>query len=463
MLKSRSSLSYCSTRDLEVLSFPSLLENGYEVVDTATMAISQRLLACLNNERMTDIYLVGEDDVKIAASKYILGSLSPPLQFLLFNGTDGSTVSIENCRSKALQALVEFSCSDMLNTNIWADTEPVEIVEDMVSLAKLAEIYALPNLKQQVSDVLSPCLDQLPSLACVAYNLVDTTTTVELYEASLNVLRKKAHMAFAKGPGGEIGGVSCLSPDKLDIVFADNLVNAKEIFLFQCLLEWRDDNFDTYPDASEIATRVAQHLDFSAMDASDIEDIVLPSGIVDSASLVTGLMTVAKAAQKKGISLRSARRKAAKASGSSDVTCATTSVPKSTPGRNSRRFKKSPADASSVSSSDDTRDVPEEVKTKLPSFFSPSKASRAIKSPKGGSMKSRASKILGSMRNLRPVKENSTERETDRPDNSHPPSTLFNREGLSEVSFSMSASGSNDAEEQHAKPARHHKSAMTAE
>lgn len=297
-------------KEYEVMRIPSLVESGYEVVDTATMSLTQRMIACLSNDSMADLHLVGEDDIKVNACKFILGSASPNLQAMLYQGdSHESVIQVPNCRAKTLRALVEFSCSDMLNTAIWADTQPVEIVEDMIALSKLGDQYALPNLKQQVSDVLSPCLEQLPSLACVAYNLVDTKTTPDIHAAAMEVLRKKPYQAFVKGPGGEIGGICVLSPDKLDTIFRDQEVNAEEIFLFTCLQEWKAANADLYANADQICRMVAQNLDFSAMNASDIENIVLPSGVVDSGSLVSGLMTVAKAAEKKGISLLSSRRK----------------------------------------------------------------------------------------------------------------------------------------------------------
>ncbi|CAB9515478.1 expressed unknown protein [Seminavis robusta] len=416
-------------KDYEVMRIPSLVESGYEVVDTATMSLSQRMIACLDNDKMSDLHLIGEDGVKVPACKFVLGSASANLQTLLYNGQEKSTVNVPNCRSKTLRALVEFSCSDMLNTTIWSDTEPVEIVEDMIALAKLAEQYTLPNLKQQVSDVLAPCLEQLPSLACVAYNLVDSKTTLELHAASLEVLRKKPYQAFVKGPGGEIGGIACLSPDKLDTIFRDDGVNAEEIFLFQCLQEWKLANQETYSNTNQICRLVAQHLDFSAMHASDIEDIVLPSGIVDSGSLVTGLMTLAKAAEKKGVSLRSSRRKQARSQKTSEASVKSGG----TKGGRGRRFKKpeTPSvDSYPTASSyhDETRDEPAaapvraptpEVVTKPPLPPTPSSHSKTIRSlgvalrGPAKAFKSRA-KFLGNLTSLRSnsVKEAPSEAET---------------------------------------------------
>lgn len=419
-------------KEHEVLQIPSLLESGYEVVDTASMAMSQRLTACLDNDRMTDVYLIGEDGVNVPASKFVLGSLSPNLQTLLYSGEETkSHVSIENCRAKTLKALVEFSCSDMLNTTIWSDTEPVEIVEDMVALAKLAEMYALPNLKQQVSDVLCPCLDQLPSLACVAYNLVNSKTTPELHKAALNVLRKKPYQAFVKGPGGEIGGIASLSPDKLDTIFRDSEVDAEEIFLFQCLQEWKVVNQEVYCNTNQICRLVAQHLDFSAMHATDIEDIVLPSGIVDSGNLLSGLMTLAKAAEKKGITLRSARRRHAKAK--SDSTSSVSETRAETRASRSRRFKKPEGTTLSGQSSFGNSTI-EEVREPVPI---PEVKATPEQSKKGRmamhfghtkNLKTRATKFLGSLR-PRSIKEMFSESHSvDGMDNSPPPREKAPRE-----------------------------------
>jgi len=378
------------------------MESGVELVDTNTLLISQRLLACLNNHRMTDVFLVGDDDVKVAASKYLLGSMSPQLQTLLYSEIKGSSVKVENCRAKPLQALVEFSCSDYLNTLIWLDTDPVEIVEDMVALAKLAHTYALPNLKQQVSDVLCPCLDQLPSLACIAFNLVDDITTPELLASSLEILRSKACEAFVKGTKKEIGGITCLTPTKLDLIMQDSEVEAEEIFLFQCLVDWQDANMDVYKYTSKITTRVAQHLDYSAMTASEIDQIVIPSGIVDSQSLLAGLMTVAKAAEKKGIALKSARHKTAREG-----------LPADSSRRSGRRFKNVVSAAMNSTTPKETRELPESAaatpvyettvqvkKLPMPSFRSP-KVGNLFKR----GVQQRASRLLGSMRGLRSVQE----------------------------------------------------------
>jgi len=287
-------------------------------------------------------------------------------------------------------------------------------------LAKLGEQYALPNLKQQVSDVLSPCLEQLPSLACVAYNLVDIKTTPELHAAALDVLRKKPYQAFVKGPGGEIGGIPCLSPDKLDTVFRDQEVNAQEIFLFQCLQDWKATNADLYANTDQICRMVAQNLDFSAMNASDIEEIVLPSGLVDSGSLVSGLMTVAKAAEKRGISLRSSRRKtkaprtsAAADSGSSINSGSAARAPRG------RRFKKLPVPAgdddtyADASHADDRREDIEPAP--VPVVQAPAPHTQLVKkSRKPNSFTSRASKFLGGFGALRgqSVKESDLESES---------------------------------------------------
>jgi len=429
-----------SVDSYEVLRMPTLVEGGYEVVETAQMAMSQRFIACLNNERMTDVILVGEDGNEVPACKFILGSASTNLQTLFYGGKEPkSTIHFPRCREKALRALVEYSCSDLLNTNIWSDTEPVEIVEDMVALAKLAETYTLPNLKQQVSDVLCPCLDQLPSLACVAFNLVDTKSTAELHAASLKVLRKKPYQAFVKGPGGEIGGIACLSPEKLDLIFRDQEVNAEEIFLFQCLQEWRASNSDKYSNAKQVCKRVAMHLDYSAIHASDIENIVLPSGIVDASSLVSGLMTLAKAAEKKGVTCRSARSKHAHAE---KIAAEPNSESNITAGKGKsrgRRFRKSVHALTTTETEQEVRDdslsprkAPAEKEVKAPirpeeSSSTPTMPTNPVKKNFNGMrfrspnfVKAGATRLFGTLRHIKESVSESRSHDTEGPVNIPP-------------------------------------------
>jgi BTB/POZ domain len=299
-------------------------EDGYELFDTAHMSVTERLIACLRNDTMTDVALVGDDGVAVPAARYILGSASAAFQPLLYGNSnrDGnaSTVNIGESNQKSLTALVEFCCSDELNTSIWADSHPVEIVQDTVALAKLAHTYGLPRLQTKIKNFLNPLMLAYPPLACHVYNLADRVATPDVFDASLVIIQEKAHVAFksststshSRGSSNKdltqtMGGMICFSPAKMEEIMSDNEIEADELFLFQQLVAWRDHNDFRYPNINSICRSLVQHLDLSSIDPNAIETTVMQSGFVTADMLVKALMAQAKSATHEGLAFASLR------------------------------------------------------------------------------------------------------------------------------------------------------------
>jgi BTB/POZ domain len=297
-------------------------EDGYELFDTAHMSVTERLLACLRNETMTDVALVGDDGIPVPAARYILGSASAAFQPLLYGNSnrDGnaSTVNIGESNQKSLTALVEFCCSDELNTSIWADSHPLEIVQDTVALVKLAHTYGLARLQIKVKDFLNPLMLAYPPLACHVYNLADRVATPDVFAASQVILQEKAYVALKsstsstssrgnKDPTQAMGGMICFSPAKLEDIMSDNEIEVDELFLFQQLVAWRDHNDFKYTNVNSICRSLVRHLDLSSIDPNAIETTVMQSGFVTADMLVKALMAQAKSATHEGLAFASLR------------------------------------------------------------------------------------------------------------------------------------------------------------
>ena len=300
---------------------------GYEIFSTAHMSVTERLLACLRNETMTDVALVGDDGIPVPACRYILGSASSVFQPLLYGNVlrkhnpqqscteDSSTVTIRASNQKSLTALVEFCCSDELNTSIWCDAHPLEIVQDTVALAKLAHTYEIPKLQQCAKDFLHPLMLAYPPLACNVFNLADAVATPDICESALAIIEEQSVAALQsssssgsnhKGKGAvSVGGMTCFSPEKLEEIMADNDIEADELFLFQQLVHWRDVNARRYKNVNAICKSVVRHLDMSSIDPNEIENTVMKSGFVDAAMLVKALMAQAKSATHEGLAFAS--------------------------------------------------------------------------------------------------------------------------------------------------------------
>ncbi|CAB9514524.1 expressed unknown protein [Seminavis robusta] len=300
-------------------------EDGYELFDTAHMSVTERLIACLRNETMTDVALVGDDGIPVPAARYILGSASAAFQPLLYGNSnrDGnsSTVNIRESNQKSLTALVEFCCSDELNTSIWADSHPLEIVQDTVALAKLGHTYGVPTLQMRVKEFLNPLMLAYPPLACSVFNLADSIATPDVYAASLVILQEQAYTALKcnntnssssskEGKGGNkgtVGTMTCFTPSKLEDILSDNDIDADELFLFQQLVAWRDHNDYKFTNANGICKSLVRHLDLSSIDPNAIETVVMQSGFVTAEMLVKALMAQAKSATHEGLAFASIR------------------------------------------------------------------------------------------------------------------------------------------------------------
>ena len=314
----RSKLKCTKTKDIQKkqiqtssYSTTTMEEDGYELFHTAHMSVTERLIACLRNETMTDVMLVGDDGIPVPACRYILGSASAAMQPLLYGNFkaegDSTSVNIRGSNQKSLTALVEFCCSDELNTSLWENGHPLEIVQDTVALAKLAHTYGIPHLQCKVRDFLQPLMEAYPPLSCCVFNLACPEATPDVYEAALTMIQDHAYVAL-KGASmssstsgrsrrsSAFGSMTCLSPDKLEVILSDNDMEADELFLFQQLVAWRDFNAQKYRNINAICKHNVQHLDLSMIDPNEIETTVMQSGFVDATMVVQALMAQAKSA-----------------------------------------------------------------------------------------------------------------------------------------------------------------------
>ena len=286
---------------------------GYEIYNTNHLSLTQRLLACLNNGTMTDVTLVGDDGIPVPACRFLLGAASPVLQPLLYgnHNSDGSgsmVVTIRESSYKPLKALVEYCCSDKLNTSLWQESSAVDIVQDAVQLCQLAGTYEMPPLMGQVKEFLQPLLQACPPLACLVWNLSDEESTPSIHRAAYGLIREQPYQALApvtsstNGTPSLVGGIPCLSPDKLELLYGDFSLGADEWFLFQQLVLWKDHNIKTNHDAAKekaICKHIVQkYIDLAAIDDPEaMETTVMKSGFVDDNMLVQALMRQAKNAR----------------------------------------------------------------------------------------------------------------------------------------------------------------------
>ena len=300
-------------------------------------SIADRLQACLENDKIKDLELIGRDGVRVPALRCILGSASPVLERMLYGDfAEAKQSSIEmgdDCSSKALQALVEYCCSDRLNIHLWEDDDLVpatapaqnqektanasisnakitdwnEMMQDLVAVAKLGHTYAIPGLQERVQDYVIPIVQEDPSLACAILNAAHPLPTPELYTAAMEIIQSQPYVALKQNEESKSGGIVCLSPDKLEEVLQDRDIEAEELFLFQCFVDWKEYNEYAYDNIQNICDHVIRHFQFACIDPKDLKSIVMPTGLVSQQILMEAFMEQAIVASEGGFTFAAFR------------------------------------------------------------------------------------------------------------------------------------------------------------
>jgi len=277
--------------------------------ESQPMTATKRLLAGL--PEMADLELVGDDGIRVPALRCVLACSSRVMRDLFYGGASSSApssvVKIGGCSSRTLRALVEFCCCDELNASIWdASCPPKEIIRDVVALARVAHDYGIHNVEDRVLEGINPLIDAIPPLACVVFNFADPMKTENVYKAAMSRIQENPNICL-QDDGKSMGGMVCLSPQKVKALFQDTSLPVDELFLFQQLLRWRAFNENRYPNTLEICKELVGFVNLAYIDPNDIKATVLDSELVDDRNVINALLEQSIAATREGLAFAAMR------------------------------------------------------------------------------------------------------------------------------------------------------------
>ena len=274
------------------------------------MTATRRLLAGLRDGKMADLELVGDDGIRVPALRCVLACASPVMHNLLYGDPSRATssvVKIGGCSSRTLRALVEYCCSDELNASIWdGSCPPAEIVKDIVALARVAHAYGIPNMEERVLEGINPLMGAIPPLACVVFNFADPKTTRSIYQSALGMIREKPYVCLQQ-EGQNVGGMVCLSPQKVKEIVQDTNLQVDELFLFKQLLHWRAFNRNVYPNSAAMCKELVSFINLTYIDPSDLKATVVDSGLVDDRKVIDALLEQSISATREGLAFAAMR------------------------------------------------------------------------------------------------------------------------------------------------------------
>lgn len=241
--------------------------------------LNRRLQENLRHNNLTDIHLVGDDNVPVPAFRLVLACASPVFEKMLFGGfaeAKKDTILIPDTSERVLRALVQFCLTDSVVVDESEFQTIQEELQDLMQLAVLGNTYEISGLVEPVKKLFNDKLYFNPGMSCPLLAEMHPEACPQLYQATLAIIQKAPHAALMKKPSTETPGIACLPPDKLQELLQTAPI--QKIFLemprfaFQRLLEWyrAHDNGDSEESCRQAMTK----LNLVALPPKDLEKMV---------------------------------------------------------------------------------------------------------------------------------------------------------------------------------------------
>jgi BTB/POZ domain len=274
--------------------------------------LQKRLMACLkNDDKVADVHLVGDDGIPVPALRIILSCTSPVFEAMLYGKFSESTkavVPISGCNCRILQNLVDYCCSDQLNliTSTADDDDILQLVTESILLAELGDKYEIPGLEAAVVKSIKQWIEDDPSLACVVFNLSHSEATPQVRAAAWQIILECPQEALQSSPTHLHGGITSLSPPKLQELYQDvQKLRVKPLYMFHRLLEWYMSRQGIDDEDNEQVTQVCReavgHIDLAAIDPQDLHGVVKNAPFVAKDDVMQAFMQQAMMAHRFGL------------------------------------------------------------------------------------------------------------------------------------------------------------------
>lgn len=273
--------------------------------------LQKRLMACLkNDDKVADVHLVGDDGIPVPALRIVLSCTSPVFEAMLygkFSESTKATVPIAGCNHPILQNLVDYCCSDQLSLDTPDNTDDcLRLVSESIMLAELGDKYQIPGLEKAVVEAIKQWIEDDPPLSCVVFDLSHVDTTPQVRAAAWDAIVGHPHESLQSNSAHLYGGVTSLSPSKLQELYRDaRHIRAKPLYMFQRLLEWYMSklafNDEDQDQLNQICKDATGNIHLAAIDPRDLQDVVRKAPFVDKDDLMKAFMEQAMLAHRFGL------------------------------------------------------------------------------------------------------------------------------------------------------------------
>jgi hypothetical protein len=205
--------------------------------------VARDLLAALQDDELTDVYLVGGDGVQVPTCRFVLAARSKVLKRMLygsFREAKSSTICMMGYDSSVLQAVVDYCYGSDITKFRSSLGKGEPAIRKLVHLAKAADYLELPGLQQKVDRVVRSIMTKHPNLACAVFD--EASPDSQLSDYALQIIECRPYVALqsSQDESAAGGGIECLRSDGLISIMNSARIEAGELYLFRMLRRWFD-------------------------------------------------------------------------------------------------------------------------------------------------------------------------------------------------------------------------------
>ena len=261
--------------------------------------VIQDLLAAVQDEELSDISLIGHDNIPVPANRFVLAARSKVLKRMLygnFKEAQSSVISLMDYNSTTLEAIVEYCCRNEISKFRVRLHRNASSSRRLVQLFKAADYLELPGLAKMVAQMAHNLTSRYPPLACAVFDEADLDTPMS--NDALLMIQYRPYVTLPPDDDTE-GGIVCLSADRLLAILQDPEVKAGELFLFEMLQQWTE--LAHHPNSLSVAQACAAFLSLEYIEPHDLLHTVKDSGFCTQERITEAITKQALRASKQGL------------------------------------------------------------------------------------------------------------------------------------------------------------------
>ena len=162
---------------------PSSVESGSLHSSKKQNKVIDALVSGMDDDRMSDVTLVGKDGAKVCATKFVLACRSPAMQEKLYQDPTQVEVFIGDYGEDAIRAMKEYCHTGAIKGSVLMTKKNGEAARGLVELATLAKVYGFDPLYGEADSILYKLINSSPWFATACYDSAGSKT--KLMEESL--------------------------------------------------------------------------------------------------------------------------------------------------------------------------------------------------------------------------------------------------------------------------------------